>query len=279
MALTARVKQIQQHLDDLCQIELDRRLDELLSHPKYQDPTRLTRYGHKVFSQAGEDGVLAEIFRRIGTSSRVFVECAPGNGIENNTHYLLTLGWKGHWFEFAPKNVKAIRRNFAAKITAGGLDMHDVRVTRENIERLLERAHVPPEFDLLSIDIDGNDYWVWQKIERYRPRAVVIEYNSTFPPECNWVMHYDPDAAWDGSMKFGASLLALERLGVEKGYNLVGCTLAGTNAFFVREELLQDRFCRPYTAANHYEPPRYYLAARRAGHARTPSWGRIEPAS
>lgn len=279
MAFTARIKQIQQQLDNLCQLELDRRLDELLSLPRYEDPKRLARYEHKVFSQTGEDGILAEIFRRIGSSSRFFVECAPGDGIENNTHYLLTLGWKGHWFELAPKNVKAIRGNFAAQIAAGSLGVHSVQVTRENIEALLDRAHVPPELDLLSIDIDGNDYWVWQKIERYRPRAVVIEYNSTFPPECDWTMNHDPHAGFDGSTKFGASLLALERLGVEKGYNLVGCTLSGTNAFFVREELLHDLFCSPYTAANHYEPPRYYLGARRAGHSRAPSWGRIGPVS
>ncbi|MGH9435747.1 MAG: hypothetical protein ACRD06_07075 [Terriglobia bacterium] len=277
MSLTARVKAIQGHLDGLHQVELDRRLDELLADPKYDDPRRLTRHQHKVFSQSGEDGILAEIFRRIGVTNRFFVECAPGNGIENNTLYLLTLGWKGCWIEADSKNAKAIRLNLARKIEDKSLSFQQERVTADNIESLFARASVPSEFDLLSVDIDGNDYWVWQKIERYKPRVVLIEYNPTFPPDCDWVMEYDPNAAWDGSCKFGASLLALERLGVQKGYNLVGCTLTGANAFFVREELLRDRFLNPFTAENHYEPPRYYLTLRRAGHRRAPAWGRVGP--
>jgi hypothetical protein len=270
-------REIQSLLTNLCQIELDRRIDELLANPKYQDPEKLNRYEHKVYSQSGEDGILAEIFNRIGVTNRVFAECSPGNGLENNTLYLLTMGWKGCWIESEAAKVNTIRQHLGRKIEDKSLIVRQHVVTAENIELVLMGSSLPLEFDLLSIDIDGNDYWVWQKIERHHPRVVVIEYNATFPPGCDWVMEYNPKAVWDGTCKFGASLTALERLGVSKGYKLVGCNLAGVNAFFVREDLVSDRFDAPFTAENHYEPPRFYLVARQAGHRRAPAWGRIGP--
>lgn len=269
------LERIQQHLDGLEQIELDRRMDELLCAVKYENPKKLNRYEHKVFSQSGEDGIIAEIFKRIGVTNRIFAEFSPGDGLENNTLYLLTLGWKGCWIERDAKRVDAIMQHMRPKIAEGSLSVQQQVVTAENIESLFATAPLPPEFDLLSIDIDGNDYWVWEKIQRFSPRAVVIEYNAAFPASCDWVMEYNPESAWDGDIYFGASLRALERLGKRKGYKLVGCTLAGTNAFFVRDDLAGGHFLEPFTAENHYEPPRYYLTRRRPGHKRSPAWGVI----
>lgn len=267
------LERIQQHLDSLEQIELDRRTDELLHGEKYEDPKKLNRYEHKVFSQSGEDGILAEIFKRIGVTNRIFAECSPGDGLENNTLYLLTLGWKGCWVECDPIKVNAIMQRMRPRIAEGSLFVQQQMVTAENIESLFTVASLPQEFDLLSIDIDGNDYWVWENIQRFSPRVVLIEYNATFPASCDWVMEHNPEAAWDGTINFGASLRALERLGRSKGYALVGCSLSGANAFFVREDLTGGRFLEPFTPENHYEPPRYYLASRRAGHRRGPAWG------
>jgi hypothetical protein len=98
---------------------------------------------------------------------------------------------------------------------------------------------------------------------------MVLEYNATFPPPAEWVMDYDPDYAWDGTVTFGASLEAMARLGAAKGYALVGCSLGGGNAFFVRQDLVADRLAAPYKAENHYEPPRYFLAAQQVGHPRS----------
>lgn len=268
MSLIARIKAIQGHLEHLCQIQIDRRIDELLAGPRYQNPRKLNRYEHKVFSQTGEDGILAEILNRAGCSNRIFAECSPGSGAENNTVYLLNLGWTGCWIESEPKHVKAIQRAFASELSSKKLAVQEEIATAENIETLFAQASLPAEFDLLSIDIDRNDYWLWRGIEHYRPRVVVIEYNAIFPPGCDWVVAYDPKAFWDGTTNRGASLTALERLGAQKGYKLVGCTLAGTNAFFVREDLAGEQFLEPFTAVNHYEPARYYLASRRAGDRR-----------
>ena len=268
MSLSVRIKQIQQYLGDLYEMQAAHFVDHLLSHPKYSDERRLNRYEHKVFSQSGEDGIIGEIFKRIGVASNTFVECAPGNGVENNTLYLLMQGWKGLWIEANPKHVRAIKDGFAKKLEDRSLSLVSQFVTAENFEAILRKALFPEDFDLLSIDIDRNDYWVWKGLPHYSPRVVVVEYNAIFPPGCDWVVEYSPTAVWDESSHCGASLTALERLAAEKGYKLVGCGLAGSNAFFVRADLVGAHFLSPFTAENHYEPPRYYLTNRKLGHRR-----------
>ncbi len=272
-----KLDEIHQTLDHLYQIEADKCIEQLLANPRYSDPKRLNKWEHKVFSQAGEDGIIAEIFRRIGTTNRLFVEFAAGDGVENNTRYLLSLGWRGLWIEAHPGYIDEIVKKQSRAIEEGTLRLLHEFVTAENIESLFKKADVPEEFDLLSIDIDGNDYWTWKEIGRYHPRVVVIEYNAIFPPGCEWVMEYAPDTTWDGTSNYGASLTALEVLGAHKGYKLVGCNLGGVNACFVRDDLVGDNFCGPFTAENHYEPPRYCLTARAAGHPRGPSKLRRPP--
>jgi hypothetical protein len=240
----------------------------LFANPRYAHPKRLTRHERQVYSQNGEDGIIAEIFRRIGTTNRFFVEFGVGDGLENNSALLLITGWQGLWIEGSTASVQAIRSRFAKQLHSKQLTVREAFITAENIESLLAEANVPEELDMLSVDIDGNDYWVWKAITRYRPRAVVIEYNATFPPEVEWIKAYKPDAVWDGTMAFSASLKSLELLAQRKGYVLVGCTFTGINAFFVRQDLAGDHFYAPFTAEEHYEPPRYFLQ-RSAGHPRT----------
>lgn len=243
----------------------------LLREPKYEDPKRLSRYEATVSSQSGEDGILAETFRRIGTTNKVFAEFGCGDGSENNTGYLLNCGWSGLWIEGDRGAAERAARDFARPIGDGRLKLYREFVTAENIAGLFLRAGLPAEPDLLSIDIDGNDYWIWEALYACRARVVVMEYNAIFPPGIDWVMDYDAEARWDGSSHFGASLSAFERLGNKKGYSLVGCNLAGVNAFFVRQDLVSNRFTEPFTTQNHYEPPRYFLGRSKAGHPRRPS--------
>lgn len=111
--------------------------------------------------------------------------------------------------------------------------------------------------DLLSIDIDGNDYHIWEAVSAVQPRVVIIEYNAKFPPECDWVMPYDAGYVWDSSDRQGATLKAMERLGRKKGYQLVGTNMTGANAFFVQNTLTENKFPTPATAENLYNPPRW----------------------
>jgi hypothetical protein len=240
-------------------VQSEQAIRALLETPRYRDPGKLNRYEYRVFSQSGEDGLIAEIFRRIGTTNRFAVEFGAADGFENNTVLLLRQGWGAFWIEGDPALVRRAAAHFAPEIRSKKLTVTQAFVTADNIEDLFKQAGVPEEFDLLSIDIDRNDYYVWEKITHYSPRVVVIEYNPLYPPTMSWVIPYDPQATWDFTTRSGASLKALEQLGAKKGYSLVGCNLAGVNVFFVRNDLLGDHFAGPFTAENHYEPERYSL--------------------
>ena len=256
--------------DRLTELQIDNYLlENLHKNPKYDNPKKLKRYEFKVFSQAGEDGIISEIFNRIGTTNKFFVEFGVGNGLENNSAYLLVKGWQGYWIEGSERFCQSIRQSFEDLIANQQLTLKNTFITGENIEDLFRKGNVPTELDLLSIDIDGNDYWVWQAITNYRPRVVILEYNAIYPPESSWVMQYNPSHQWKYNSHMGSSLKALEKLGHQKGYKLVGCSFSGVNAFFVREDLLADHFCSPFSAENHYEPARYFLCSQKAGHPRT----------
>ena len=271
------LRQLLHARDDLRELraiaELQLRLDKelltatLLAQPKYQDPKRLNRHEAQVFSQNGEDGAIAEIFARIGVVDRVFVEFGAGDGMENNTTYLLFQGWSGFWFEGDESNVQAIRESFEQAVRKNRLVVAREFLTAERAPEILSKHQVPREFDLLSLDIDRNTSWIWRKLGEFRPRVVVIEYNASIPPQDEWEIAYSADAKWEGTLCFGVGLRTLQKIGEKLGYVLVGCELSGTNAFFVRNDLAVNRFLAPFSAENHYEPPRYFLS-RTWGHRR-----------
>lgn len=232
----------------------------LLAEQRLADPRRLERYGHKCYSQNEEDGILLEIFNRIGVRHRTFIEFGVGDGLENNTLFWLAQGWKGLWLDGDPANRDAIQARFADRLASGQLLFRQAHIAAENIDGEFVAAQMTGEIDLLSIDIDGNDYYVFDAIRSVSPRVVVIEYNSKFPPPIRWRIPYSPQYRWDGSDWFGASLQSMEDLFSARGYGLVGCNICGANAFFVRNDLLgDDLFHAPYTAANHFHPTRYFL--------------------
>lgn len=222
-----------------------------------RDPRSLRPSERKVYSQNGEDGVLAEIVRRIGAPTRTFVEIGVGDGWENNTLLLLTLGWSGAWVDADPA-LAATVAGWPAE-TAARLRWKCAMVTRENAAALLRELAAPAEPDVLSLDIDRNTHHIWEALADWRPRIAVVEYNPWLPPGVDWAMPYDAAGVWDGSLNFGASLKALERLGRERGYRLVHCDSAGVNAFFVREDLAADRFEGPATAEHHHRPQRIHI--------------------
>jgi hypothetical protein len=249
----------------MVQMNLQRFWAETLREPRYADPKRLLSYGFKVYSQHEEDGIIQEIFRRIGASSRTFVEVGVETGVECNTAKLLIEGWRGAWIEANADACKAISANFADFLNDRRLSLQQSLATAENINALLGNAGFKSEIDLLSIDIDFNDYWVWKAVDAVSARVVVIEYNAGLHPPLSVTVPYQPNRAGDGTNFFGASLEALVRLGRAKGYRIVGCNISGSNAFFVREDLCADQFLEPATAEEHYEPPRHFFSFLLAG--------------
>jgi hypothetical protein len=198
----------------------------------------------KIHSQNGEDGVIEALFECIGETNRYFVEFGVGDATECNTAALLERGWQGLMmdrYDLCKNPLATVRLEF---------------VYAEAINALFQKYGVPDQFDLLSIDIDGNDFWVWREIA-VRPRVVVIEYNASFPPhECCTIV-YDPAFQFDSTDYFGASLLALQKLGQRKGYTLVYCDRHGVNAFFVANEALPGEF-EPQPIEKIYRPPNYF---------------------
>jgi hypothetical protein len=257
-------------LDHLLQIELLNAWSNELAKPRHADPKRLVRCGFKVYSQCDEDGIIQEIFKRINVTSRVFVEFGVESGIECNSVKLLMEGWRGLWLDGGQQFYEQILARFRTFIDDRRLAVTRSFITAENINDLIGQAGVRGEIDLLSIDIDYNDYWVWKAINVIQPRVVVIEYNATLRPPLSLVVPYDPHGTWKGSNYYGASLEALVRLGKSKGYRLVGCNFSGSNAFFVRDDLTGDLFLDPATAEEHYEPARYYFGYLNSGHSAQP---------
>jgi hypothetical protein len=255
------------NVDRLMLIQQHQYINSLLAQPRYADPKRLHRYELQTFSQNGEDGTLAEIFRRIGTTDKYFLEIGVGDGLENNTTFFLAQGWKGVWLDGDEAGLKKVRSHFWQPLARNDLVVRQAMVTAENIKALLAELKVPVEFDLFSLDIDRNTWYIWNALRHLRPRVVVVEYNSSFPAEMDWKVEYDANRGYNCTSYMGASLKAYENLTRELGYSLVGCELGGINAFFVRNDLLGDKFCAPFTSENHYEPPRYFLM-RRDGHPR-----------
>lgn len=236
------------------------------SDPRYRDPKRLLVHGAQYWSQNYEDGMIAEIFKRIGTTSKTFLEIGVGDGSENNTTALLATGWRGWWIEGDDTSCRSIANRLEAMPTlAARLKLHPAFVQPDNIVKIMADLGVPGEVDLFSLDIDLNTYHIWAALETFRPRAVVVEYNPGIPPNMAWIHPFDRLGAWDQTQAQGASLKAYELLGRKRGYSLVGCDLTGANAFFVRDDLLGEHFAAPFTAENHYEPARYFLT-HRLGH-------------
>ena len=227
---------------------------ELLAEKRLENEKALERYGFKVYSPNDEDGIIEEIFNRIGTTSKIFVEFGVQNGLECNSHYLLHKGWRGLWLEGDGNACNEIVARFFPVVSTEQLKIRQAFITKDNINFLIAESGIVGEIDLLSIDIDGNDYYVWEAINVVKPRVVVIEYNAKFPPNHFWKQAYNEKHTWDGSDWHGASLKAMETLGRQLGYRLVGTNFNGVNTFFVKQELADDLFIEPATAENLYNP-------------------------
>ena len=186
----------------------------------------LNFFERTVFSQNGEDGILELIFEAIETTNKYYVEFGVEDGSERNTRNLQEMyGWSGLLMDGGYENEQ--------------INLNKEFITAENINQLFEKYNVPEEFDLLSIDIDYNDFHVWKALEeKYKPRVVIIEFNGLFSESDDLVVKYDPKAAWDKTIYCGASIKAMYNLGISKGYSLVYVENNGVNLFFIRDDVL-----------------------------------------
>ena len=194
-----------------------------------------------VYSQFGEDGLIQLLLREVPVTHRTFVEFGVEDYREATTRFLLVNNrWSGLVLDGSDANMAALKQEQIYQ----WLDLQAATafVTRENINDILRANGREGEIGLLCIDIDGNDYWVWEAIDAVSPTIVVIEYNYRFGPEISVVVPYDPhfvkNDAHPSAIYYGASLTALCRLARKKGFAFVGCSNGGVNAFFVRRDHL-----------------------------------------
>jgi hypothetical protein len=236
---------------------------ERLNAPLRAQPRRLEPFGYKVYSQNDEDGILAEIFRRLGITNGSFCEIGVEHGLECNSLYLLHQGWRGCWLEANEKMRSPIMSTFASLILSRRLVLGIGFITPDNINASLSGTlsgiGVEAEaLDFLSLDINGMDIWLWEALTA-RPKVICIEYNAKFPPPLSKKPVLNPRNVWNGGDYMGSSLSALCETARAKGYRLVGTNLVGGNAFFVREDLAGGKFEDPATVEHLYNPPRYWL--------------------
>ena len=207
---------------------------------KLEDGVPLADTEFSVFSQMGEDGILQYILSRIELPRKNFIEFGVENYKEANTRLLLVHdGWSGLVMDCVQEYVDEIRGDEVC--WRYGLDAVCSFVTKDTINELLRECIPGKEIGLLSIDLDGNDYWIWKAIDVVRPRVVICEYNSVFgaehPITIPYKEEFDRKKDHYSMLYFGASLPALCRLAEEKGYHFIGSNSAGVNAFFVRKDL------------------------------------------
>lgn len=208
---------------------------------------QLHQVGFKAFSQTDEDGILLYILSIIGSASKRAVEFCAGNGVEcNSANLIINHGWHGLLVDGDDQLVKS------------GVDFYNRNphtyvyppvfvhrwITRDNVNSLIMEHGFSGDIDLLSIDMDGVDYWIWQAIDCIEPRVVVVEYQDILGPDKSCSVPYSDSfnssdySSSRGMPNFcGASLLAFVKLVRSRGYRLVGCNRYGYNAFFIRNPL------------------------------------------
>ncbi len=197
------------------------------------------KVGFRVFSQWDEDGIIQYLISKISIENKTFIEFGVENYEESNTRFLLVNDhWQGMVMDACEADIRYIQTD---KIHwQFDLQAKCAWITRENIDSLLLESGFPEDVGLLSIDINGNEYWIWESIQSVKPRIVIVEYNSVFglhPISVPYKGDFDRTAAHHSNLYYGCSLGALCHLAMRKGYLLVGSNVWGHNAFFIRSDV------------------------------------------
>lgn len=197
----------------------------------------------RVFSQWGDDGIIQWLTSNIDFPDRTFVEFGVEDYSESNTRFLMmNNNWSGLVMDGSETCIEKIK--LSGYYWKYNLQAVCAFIDAENINRLLAATKLDKEIGILHIDLDGNDFWIWKKINVISPIVVILEYNSVFGIERSITVPYDKhfirEHAHYSNLYFGASLRALHQLSSEKGYSFIGCNSAGNNAYFVRNDYIND---------------------------------------
>jgi hypothetical protein len=202
----------------------------------------LDDYGFGIFSQFNEDSIIQFLISKINFN-KTFIEIGTENYEEANTRFLLEKdNWSGLIIDSSQKNMDFVKKqNYFWR---HNLLTHHAIIGKENINNILKNIKFAKNLGILSIDIDGNDYWVWDAIDEISPQLVIIEYNAKFGDEKSVTIKYDKNFKRSKvgleKLIYGASLSALDKLGNKKGYSLICTNKNGNNAFFLNQKYLNN---------------------------------------
>jgi hypothetical protein len=206
-------------------------LNRQLVQQKIEMPATLNEYARNVFSQFGEDGIIERVFKILPEQENYWcVEFGAWDGkYLSNTHELVAnKHWKGVLIEGNAKKFIDLKETYRNNPNAIPINRMVSFEGANTLDKIFAGTPLPLDFDLLSIDIDGSDYHVWESLREYHPKVVIVEFNQTIPSDIDFVQ------AKDFSLNHGSSILAMTRLAQRKGYELIAATV--NNAFFVRKE-------------------------------------------
>lgn len=239
--------------------------------------------GFRCYSEFEEDGILLYVLAAIGMKNRQVVEIGCGNGAINmSTNLILNHRYKGYLFDGSSSSIKAADAFYRSKKDCGPIrpELTETWITRENINLVLETAGAIGEIDVLSLDIDGNDWHIWDAINVIQPRLCVFETNDIIPGDLSVTIPYVPDFDYlslpERQRDFrSASLLAMSRLSASKGYRLIGSHRHGYNVFFLREDVGKDVFPEVSIDAVHNNPWTRYGQSMRWPMVRDMEWQEV----
>ncbi len=246
-----------QRNQELIMLQQGRILTELLMNKK--EIRCLSDTEFRIFSQWGEDGIIQWLIHKIPIKNETFIEFGVQNYTESNTRFLLmNNNWSGMIIDGNKKDIEYIKQDelyWRYDVTAV-----NAFITKDNINTLLLSSKFNEDLGILSIDIDGNDYWILEKIHTYNPRILICEYNAAFGLEKKISVPYRDDfertRAHFSNLYFGMSLRALCDLAEQKGYIFIGTNSNANNAFFIRKDLKQYIFCNEFEVKEYNEKAR-----------------------
>jgi len=200
----------------------------------------LNNYKRQVYSQDGEDGIIEKIFDTLKIKKGWYCEFGAGDGNWiSNTKYLREKGWNGVLIEGDEESFNNLVLNYSNDKSLTIIKKYVDCEEGNNIDDILKNTDIPKDFDLISIDVDGNDLWIWDSIKKYNPKIVVVEYNCAHDPSSSFTIEYDPNHRFNNDDYYGATPGAFNKLAKNKGYKLVAST-DGLNLFYCREDLADD---------------------------------------
>jgi hypothetical protein len=200
----------------------------------------LNKHRAQIYSQSGEDGIIQKIFETLNINTGWYCEFGAGDGNWiPNTKKLREEGWKGVLIEGDAESFKNLKDNLGNNPDVELINSYVSCEESESLDYILSNTNIPLDIDLLSIDVDGNDLWIWKSLKKYSPKVVVIEYNPSKDPTESYTIEYDKNHRFNSDSYYGATPGALNKIAEEKGYFLVAST-PRTNLFYCRKEFANN---------------------------------------